>query len=192
MIEWRPIPGYEAYSISEYGEVKRVIFGQNGHEPKTLKATPDGDGYLDVTLARPGAKPKMMRVHRLVAMAFHGPAPSEKHIVAHNDGTRTNNHYSNLRWATQKENHGDRKKHGTHTHGSRSHLARLTEEAVIDIRERHEAGLSIRKLSRIHGVSPLTISDIVKGRSWTMGIASKTIHEINGGLAQMYIDSVLQ
>jgi hypothetical protein len=35
-----------------------------------------------------------------VAEAFIGPQPSPRHQVAHYDGVRDNNHYSNLRWAT--------------------------------------------------------------------------------------------
>jgi len=38
-------------------------------------------------------------VHRLVALAWIGPAPSPAHRVFHIDGNRSNNAVSNLRWA---------------------------------------------------------------------------------------------
>ncbi len=44
------------------------------------------------------------RVHRIVATAFHGQAPSEQHVVDHIDTNRQNNRPSNLRWLTKLEN----------------------------------------------------------------------------------------
>jgi hypothetical protein len=44
------------------------------------------------------------RVHRIVATAFLGPAPSEQHVVDHFDTNRQNNRPENLRWLTKLEN----------------------------------------------------------------------------------------
>ena len=44
------------------------------------------------------------KVHRVVALAFHGEAPSEKYIVDHIDTNRRNNRAENLRWITRLEN----------------------------------------------------------------------------------------
>ena len=44
------------------------------------------------------------RVHRIVATAFHGDAPSEQHVVDHIDTNRRNNRPENLRWLTKLEN----------------------------------------------------------------------------------------
>ena len=44
------------------------------------------------------------RVHRIVATAFHGQAPSEQHVVDHIDTNRCNNRPENLRWLTKLEN----------------------------------------------------------------------------------------
>ncbi|AKP52701.1 HNH endonuclease signature motif containing protein [Cyclobacterium amurskyense] len=43
-------------------------------------------------------------VHRIVATAFHGPQPSEDHIVDHFDTNRQNNRPENLAWVTRLEN----------------------------------------------------------------------------------------
>ena len=43
-------------------------------------------------------------VHRIVATAFHGVQPSEKHIVDHIDTNRRNNRVENLRWITRLDN----------------------------------------------------------------------------------------
>lgn len=44
------------------------------------------------------------RVHRIVATAFHGLAPSSQHVVDHIDTNRCNNRPENLRWLTKLEN----------------------------------------------------------------------------------------
>ena len=44
------------------------------------------------------------RVHRIVASAFHGEAPSNQHVVDHIDNNRCNNRPENLRWLTRLEN----------------------------------------------------------------------------------------
>lgn len=44
------------------------------------------------------------RVHRIVATAFLGEAPSKDYIVDHIDTNRQNNRPSNLRWITKLEN----------------------------------------------------------------------------------------
>ena len=47
---------------------------------------------------------KTYKVHRLVAEAFHGPAPFEDAVVMHSDENAANNRASNLEWGTQKQN----------------------------------------------------------------------------------------
>lgn len=44
------------------------------------------------------------RVHRIVATAFLGEAPSSQHVVDHIDTNRHNNRPDNLRWLTKLEN----------------------------------------------------------------------------------------
>ncbi len=44
------------------------------------------------------------RVHRIVAIAFHGKPPTTQHIVDHIDTNRCNNRPENLRWVTKLEN----------------------------------------------------------------------------------------
>ena len=56
-------------------------------------------GYKRVSFNR-----KEYSVHRLVAMKYI-PNPQNKEQVNHKDGDKTNNHYTNLEWVTNKENH---------------------------------------------------------------------------------------
>lgn len=52
-------------------------------------------GYLEIA---------SVRVHRIVATAFHGGAPTKEHVVDHIDTNRQNNRPENLRWITRLEN----------------------------------------------------------------------------------------
>jgi hypothetical protein len=47
---------------------------------------------------------KMVKVHRLVCLAFNGPPPFEGALVLHIDENGLNNRPGNLMWGTQKEN----------------------------------------------------------------------------------------
>jgi len=45
-----------------------------------------------------------IKVHQVVCEAFHGPRPSDKHVVSHLNEDATDNRPENLCWATQKDN----------------------------------------------------------------------------------------
>jgi len=103
--EWVPLPDAPGYFVSEDGNV----LGKRG---RVLKPGLDSYGYQQVNICGDGKK-TTTGVHRCVALAFIGPKPSALHEVAHNDGDRQNNHRSNIRWATHRENMEDRTRHST-------------------------------------------------------------------------------
>jgi hypothetical protein len=47
---------------------------------------------------------KWLFAHTLVALAYIGPPPTDKHEVNHKDTNRMNNHYLNLEWVTHSAN----------------------------------------------------------------------------------------
>ena len=134
--EWRPVPVPEfsrAYLVSSSGEIARVLPSQ-GTKTGTIKQKINKrTGYCCVNLCAKGIA-KTFTVHRLVCMAFHGEPPTDLHEVAHNDGVRTNNTSSNLRWATRAENSKDRLTHGTFLAGEKCPNAKLSSKDVLDIR----------------------------------------------------------
>ena len=101
MENWRDIPGYEGlYRVSDQG---RVFSVRNGI---TLKQQ-NTKGYAAVALCQSGAK--LVKVHRLVAMAFI-PNPEGKPTVNHINENKMDNRVCNLEWATNAEQnvHGTR------------------------------------------------------------------------------------
>jgi hypothetical protein len=61
----------------------------------TFGSPNDSTGYMHIA---------SQVVHRIVATAFHGAQPSDKHIVDHIDTNRRNNRVENLRWITRLDN----------------------------------------------------------------------------------------
>lgn len=90
----------EHYSVRDNGAVLR-------HSPTINKRTRPTDnqwtfgklniktGYLEIA---------SVRIHRIVATAFHGEPPSKEHVVDHIDTNKQNNRPDNLRWVTRLEN----------------------------------------------------------------------------------------
>lgn len=92
---WRTIKNFPAYEVSNFGNVRR---GAN-----LLAPFPDKDSYLCVYLYRAGVKRENIRVHTLVAEAFHGRKPKNKE-VNHKSLVKTNNRADNLEYLTRRQN----------------------------------------------------------------------------------------
>jgi hypothetical protein len=107
-------------------------------------------------------------VHRLVCEHAYGPPPSPEHEAAHSCGNGHNGCVAqkHLRWATHQENMSDRVIHGTSNRGSRSPVAKLTEENVRAIRAL-KGKMTQKEIGAMFGVTQGAISYIHCGRGWT-------------------------
>lgn len=162
-MEWRKVPGFSRYSVSEIGQVRVDVCGKRGRKATTLKQHRRG-GYCFVTLRSDDGRSVRSGVHRWVALAFLGLPPSpEQNQAAHRNGLRCCNHFTNLRWSTAKENAADRTRHGTTRRGSNHGRTRLTEDQVIAIRS---TTTPLSDLAKQFGVSPGTISQARSGKNW--------------------------
>jgi hypothetical protein len=89
----------ESYAVRDNGSVLR--HPQAGKRPRptdnhwTFGKPNDKTGYMEIAA---------VRVHRIVATAFHGTPPTPEHVVDHIDTNRRNNRPENLRWLTRLEN----------------------------------------------------------------------------------------
>jgi hypothetical protein len=89
----------ERYSVRDNGVVLRHI--RKGKRPRKYDnqwtfGKPNGKtGYMEIA---------SVRIHRIVATAFHGVPPTKEHVVDHIDTNRRNNRPENLRWVTRLEN----------------------------------------------------------------------------------------
>lgn len=112
---WRPIPGHPGYEASDQGRVRSLdrevpVTGgsMRAVKGKVLRPQERRDGRLVFQ----AAQGRTIYVHRAVALAFLGPAPTGME-VCHNDGDPSNNRPSNLRWDTRRNNMLDMHEHGT-------------------------------------------------------------------------------
>ena len=89
----------EKYSIRDNGAVLR--HPREGNRPRptdnqwTFGKPNEKTGYMEIAA---------VRIHRIVAVAFHGEPPTSEHVVDHIDTNRRNNRPENLRWLTRLEN----------------------------------------------------------------------------------------
>jgi len=113
-------------------------------------------GYFAVCLSGQG-RLQRIDIHRLVALTFLGSQPSPSHLVAHNDGVRTNNCVANLRWATQQENLSDMWRHGTTLTGSANPMCKLDEIDREAIRRMKLLGIPRTVIAEGYGVHKRTV-----------------------------------
>lgn len=156
--QWADIAGYEGlYQVSTFGRVKSFARGK-----KILKVALRRNGYLIANLLKNGQR-KQPLIHRLVAKAFI-PNPQNKPEVNH-IYSRFSNHVDCLEWATSSENQLHAVRTGLKKIGEDNHLAKLTKEQVVYIRENPER-LSGRQLAKKFKVPPQRISKIQLGKTW--------------------------
>lgn len=175
---WKDIPGFEGwYQVSPDGRVKSMARStptRNRWGPctynqpeKEIFGRIDRDGYRKLTLCVEG-KISRKFAHTLVALTYIGPRPSPEHQVAHWDGDRLNNQFTNLRWATAAENSQDKVRHGSTSNqfGERHSQNKLTEDMVREIRATPYYRGFDREYAKKFGVKEQAIGKVRRGERW--------------------------
>ena len=157
-----PIPEFENYFVDADGEV----WSHRTKSLRKLKGDPrKEDGRLRLTLRRDDGKYIRKYRSHFVLMATKGPRP-EGMEACHEDGNCLNDAPENLRWDTSKNNHADKKRHGTTAVGEKSFTAKLSWPQVYEIRAREAEGEYISKLAAEFQVTYQNIWHIVKHLTW--------------------------
>ena len=161
--------GYEGrYSVTEFGDVFGHIdsHGCVRENPRKLKCNSSGLSvdYLFVNLYNGGGK-KPTKIHQIVLEAFFGMKPSG-YVCRHLDGNPQNNHVSNLKWGTSKENRADTIKHGRNNNGERNGRSKLMACDIPRIREMVRCGITNKDVAGVYGVNQSVVSRIKNYKSW--------------------------
>ena len=181
---WESVPNFPLYEVSDWGNVRSLPSSyerkewRHGHKQIVkLKGRLLGGwikrnylGKIDARLValRRDGKTHITGVHRLVLLAFRGPAPNGMECC-HNDGNPLNNKLNNLRWDTHKNNQADMLRHGTMStppvhFGETLHNARLTDKQIAQIRKTPILHGTKSRLARDNGVSLTSISRFLAGK----------------------------
>ena len=167
---WRDVSGYEGhYQVSNFGRVRsldRISPNGNPLRGKILSIGDNGNGYKNVMFCVRYQK-KRRYIHRLVLEAFVGPCPDGMEC-RHLNGIKADNRLDNLEWATHVDNIWDKEPHGTMKHGKDINFTKLSEEQVIEIREKYASGEYRQDiLANEYGISQTGIGLIVRGVNWS-------------------------
>lgn len=155
--QWKQIPGYPGYEVSDQGRVRsvdRYVETSNGqrrfYRGQMLRpGRMNEQGHVSVALG----KRNSVCVHVAVLTAFKGPCPPGCEGL-HGDGDGSNNRLTNLRWGTRSENNRDI---------TRAGKRRLTLEQVSEARRRSRAGETCAALAREFGTCKSNMSYILRG-----------------------------
>lgn len=163
---WKPVVGYEGYyAVSDLGNVRSLHRSFKPRLRGDLLTPGLTSGRLCVVLCKAGTK-KTRLVHHLVLEAFAEQCPPG-HEACHGPGGALDNRLVNLSWGTPSKNQGiDRVRDGTSNRGTRQWRARLTEEIVLECRQRYAAGESQGTLAAEFGVSQGSLCLAISGKTW--------------------------
>lgn len=170
---WKEIENTRGvYWISNFGKVKSMArtTTRSGHKmrikERILRACANNYGYYYVCL-HIGDKPKMKRVHRLVAQYFLNNT-NDYPYVNHKDLDKSNNVLGNLEWCTQEQNirHAHANRFIDTAKGSRSGKAKLHENDVRVIMKLLDKKTN-KEIGGMFNVVSATIRSIRVGNTWS-------------------------
>ena len=122
-------------------------------------------GYLRVGIVH-DRKMYHKRIHRLVGEYFIDN-PHKYDIIHHIDNDKTNNHYTNLKWVTSKENSKYAKEDGLILTCEKHNMAKYTNDEIKFVCALLESGLyDVSEISNITGIGKPVIYNICNNKQW--------------------------
>lgn len=164
----KQIDNFPNYTITINGVVTNT---NTGHIKKMWLCK---NGYYYVDLSHNGHKVKVP-LHRLLAIHFLDN-PENKRTVNHIDGNKTNNHITNLEWATDSEN----MQHAYNTNlNSQKHKLKVSADQADKLfMERIMTGTTITALAKELGVGLTQLSYRMKEASIRLDMEVKYAEEL--------------
>ena len=155
--KWVDIVGYEnEYQVNQFGQIRTLKNSPKCKKFDLLKPqTSKKNGYVYQMLYKKG-KQKLLRVHRIVAMAFL-PNPNNLPQVNHKDGDKQNNKVDNLEWCMQSDNMLHAYKNGLQTPSEKQRQAiintnKLKQKKVVLIKD----GITVKMFDSLSEASRQT------------------------------------
>ena len=150
------VAGFSRYAVTEDGQVI------NRKTKRVLRQFLNNSGYRRVYITDDTGKQRGQYVHRIVLAAFT-PNPEGHSDSHHIDSDKSNNHRLNLQWVTRQQN----QLHMRDFVSSRPDSPyRLTMADAAGIRERYAASGTQAELAEEYGVCGMTVSLVVRNRTW--------------------------
>jgi len=174
--EWRNVLGTDyPYMVSSFGRLARLStsYRVNGcirpRKHKLVTPSPhscNGKKYYRIRLMFQG-KLRMFSIHTLVAMSFL-PNPYNYHEVDHIDLNGLNNHISNLRWCSHKENQNNERTRKKMSLGHKGQTNKQFYTPVVRL-DGDKLVSTYKSISsaRDDGFSPRCISEVLGDRNKT-------------------------
>ena len=171
------IEGFENYSISNKGKVMSYMHSEEG---RLLKPQRDAMGYYHVrlydgtdirgTYKNGDAKPKLEKIHRLVAMHFLPEPDKDVYMeVNHISGDKQDNDVTNLEWLTRMENIQHAWRIGLNEEGRRIGGNKRKKPVKVIHKDGREEFYEGRVQASFYlGVTPMTILKKIESQSFGM------------------------
>lgn len=165
-LEWRPVPGFIRYEVSELGHLRTRCQLRTRPKHYPLKGTRGQFGYTYYKVTWADGIKRAQTAHRLVAFAFHGLPPKGRDQVRHLDGNGSNNDYRNLCWGSHRENMRDSARHGSKK-GERNGRAKVTDEIVRQMRAEYQGRFGDQtRIGRKYGLGQSATRQILTREHW--------------------------
>lgn len=153
--KWKTVNEHPNYEVSDLGRVR------NKKTRHVLSPAPHSHGYRTIQLGRGNR----YYVHHLVLEAFVCQRTKSQE-VNHRNGVKSDNRLVNLEYLTASDNQLHAVKTGLKKHGAKAFKAKLEEWQVMVAALDVASGDSYSVVARKFDVSPATIRDIWKRRTW--------------------------
>lgn len=155
------------YYFSDYGRVKSL--DKITEKEQLLKGSKTVQGFMLLNLRLEGNQTQGCYIHKLVAEAFCRKEHDNQKFVVHLDRDNINNHYTNLKWMSQREMTDFQIVHGVYNPQNRkpSPLNKMNPTRVRLLKKRLKEGKTKKRiLAKSFNITMAQLRKIEKGIDW--------------------------